>query len=461
MENTMDLNLSTTMQHANHLPQHDFKMRYTEAKLDTQRGLEQMQSAPPVQSQSSSPAESERSQRSPQQSTEAAGIEHLAMLCKIKQILPQIAANAEKAEQLRQVPDENIALLKQLGFHRAFQPKVYGGLEMSLPDFSDCIVTLAGACAGTAWAFSLLCTHSHQIAMFPKQLQDEIWLANPDATASSSIAPFGKVEEVEGGVQLNGDYGWSSGCDHAEYAIVGFNRFDAQGNKIYCFGVIPRQDYVIHDNWFAGAIKGSGSKQLQIRDLFIPEYRIQKAKDMMEGRSAGFGLYPDSKIYYSPYRPYFASGFSAVSLGIAERMLEAFKEKQKTRIRAYTGANVGASTPMLMRVAESTHQVAAARAFLEKTWQDHRAHGEQHIYPSAETLAFWRTNQAYAVKMCIEAVDRLFAAAGATSWLDGQEMQRLFRDSHMTGAHAYTDYDVCAQILGRELMGLDPDPSMV
>lgn len=384
-----------------------------------------------------------------------------SMLEQIKEILPQIAARAEEAEQLRRVPDENIALLKNINFHRALQPKAYGGLEMSLPDFTNCIVTLAGACAGTAWAFSLLCTHSHQIAMFTKQLQDEIWLKNPDATASSSIAPFGKVQEVEGGIVLNGEYGWSSGCDHAEYAIVGFNRFDTEGNKIYCFGVIPRQDYEIVDNWFAQAIKSSGSKQLKLVDVFIPEYRISKAKDMMEGKSAGFGLYPESKIFYSPYRPYFASGFSAVSLGVAERMIEAFKEKQRNRIRAYTGASVGLATPALMRIAESTHQVAAARALLEKTWEDHRLHGENHLYPNKETLAFWRTNQAYAVKMCIEAVERLMAGAGATSWLDNSELQRLFRDSHMTGAHAYTDYDVCAQILGRELMGLEPDPTMV
>lgn len=392
------------------------------------------------------------------QSITASGI---SMLDKIKKILPEIAKNADDAEQLRRVPDENIALLKQIGLHRAFQPKEYGGLEMSLPEFADCIVTLAGACAGTAWAFSLLCTHSHQIAMFSKQIQDEIWLKDADATASSSIAPFGKVQEVEGGIILNGEYGWSSGCDHAEYAIVGFNRFDAEGNKIYCFGIVPRQDYEIVDNWFAQAIKSSGSKQLKLIDVFIPEYRISKAKDMMEGKSAGASLYPDSKIFHTPYRPYFASGFAAVSLGIAERMVEAFKEKQRNRVRAYTGASVGLATPALMRIAESTHQVAAARAFLEKTWQDHKLHGEQHQYPNAETLAFWRTNQAYAVKMCIEAVDRLMAGAGATSFLDNSELQRLFRDSHMTGAHAYTDYDVCAQILGRAVMGLEPDPTMV
>lgn len=383
------------------------------------------------------------------------------LLDALREILPTIAANAPEAERLRRVPDENIALLKGIGMHRAFQPKAYGGLEISLPEFADCVAALAGACGGTAWAFSLLCTHSHQLAMFPKQLQDEIWGENPDATASSSIAPFGRTQEVEGGIIFNGEMGWSSGCDHAEWAIVGFNRFNEQGEKSYCFAVIPRRDYEIRDNWYAIGMRGSGSKTLVIKDAFVPEHRIQAAKDMMEGRSAGYGLYPDSKIFYAPYRPYFASGFAAISLGIAERMLEAFKEKTRNRVRAYTGASVGTATPALMRLAESTHQVAAARAFLEKTWQEHAEHGERKQYPSRETLAFWRTNQAYAVKMCIEAVDRLFSAAGATNWFDDNELQRLFRDSHMTGAHAYTDYDVCAQILGRELMGLEPDPTMV
>ncbi|MCO8163476.1 flavin-dependent monooxygenase [Pseudomonas sp. 21LCFQ02] len=379
----------------------------------------------------------------------------------LRAILPAIAANAAQAEKDRMVPAENIALLKSIGLHRAFQPRPYGGLEISLPQFGDCIALLAGACASTAWAMSLLCTHSHQLALFPARLQEEIWGANPDATASSSIAPFGRTTETDGGVLFSGEMGWSSGSDHAEWAIVGFRRQNAEGGQDYCFAVLPRSDYQIRDDWYAAGMKGSGTKTLVIDNVFVPEHRIQKAKDMMEGKSAGFGLYPDSKIFYSPYRPYFASGFSTVSLGIAERMLEVFRDKTRNRVRAYTGAAVGAATPALMRLAESTHQVAAARAFLEKTWQDHAEHGERHEYPSRDTLAYWRTNQGYVVKMCIEAVDRLFAAAGGTAWFESNEMQRLFRDSHMTGAHAYTDYDVCAQILGRELMGLEPDPSMV
>ena len=352
-------------------------------------------------------------------------------------------------------------MLKGIGLHKAFLPKAYGGYEISLPEFSDCISALAGACGSTAWAFSLLCTHNHQLAMFPKQLQDEIWGDNPNAVASSSIAPFSKIEEVEGGIRISGEMGWSSGVDHADWAIVGCNRINAAGEKVYSFAVLPRSDYEIVDNWYALAMKGSGSKIISIKDVFVPEHRIQAAKDMMEGRSAGFGMYPDSKVFYAPYRPYFASGFAAIGLGVAERMLEAFREKTKNRVRAYTGANVGTATPALMRLAESTHQVEAARAYLEKTLRDIREHAERQEYPTRATLASWRTNQAYCVKMCIEAVDRLVSASGASIWMEGNEIQRLFRDMHITGAHAYTDYDVCAQIFGRELMGLEPDPTMV
>ncbi|MEP7729227.1 p-hydroxyphenylacetate 3-hydroxylase oxygenase component [Marinomonas primoryensis] len=383
------------------------------------------------------------------------------LLTRLQTVLPKIAENAPLAEELRQAPQESIDLLKQVGLHKAFLPKAYGGYEISLPEFGDCIVALAGACASTAWAFSLLCTHNHQIGLFPKQAQDDMWKDDPDALASSSIAPFGKYLEADGGVMFTGDMRWSSGCDHAQWALCGFLRDNAEGKKDHCFALIPATDYTIDDDWQAAAMKGSGTKTLVIRDKFVPEHRIQKAKDMMEGKSGGFGLYPYSKIFYAPYRPYFASGFSAISLGIAERMLAVFKEATQGRIRAYTGAKVGTATPALLRIAESSHQVMAARAFLEKTWEDHAEYAEAHRYPDQAKLAEWRTNQAYVVKMCIEAVDRLFSSMGASHWYLDKEAQRLFRDSHVTGAHAYTDYDVCAQIFGREVMGLEPDPSLL
>ncbi|OLS42690.1 p-hydroxyphenylacetate 3-hydroxylase oxygenase component [Rhodovulum sulfidophilum] len=382
------------------------------------------------------------------------------MIDRVRAILPQIKANAAKAEADRMVPAENIDLLKGTGLHRAFQPKAYGGLEMPVPDFENCIALIATACGSTAWAMSLLAEHAHQIALYSKELQDEIWGEDPDTLSSSSIAPYGQAVEVEGGVRFSGEFGWSSGCDHATWAILGFLRDDAEMGKVYSFAIVPRADYEIKDNWFTAGMRGTGSKTLVVKDAFVPNHRIESVPALMTLTSAGGTLYPDSQIYQVPFIYVFASCFSAVSLGIAERMIELYTERTKGRVRAYTGAKVGQSIPACMRLAESTHQVAAGRAFLEKTWAEMRDHAERHEYPTPTQMAFWRTNQAYAVKMFVAAVDRLFEASGGSAWFDDAEAQRLFRNSHMTAAHAYTDYDICAQILGRALMGLEPDPSL-
>ena len=158
---------------------------------------------------------------------------------------------------------------------------------------------------------------------------------------------------MDGGIRLSGRFGWSSGCDHTEWAIVGVNRPQADGSKAYCLAVLPRQDYTIDDDWDSAGMQGSGSKTLVLDRVFIPDYRIQPIEDMLrEG------------------------------------------------------------------------------------------------------------NQAYAVNQCAEAVNRLFVACGASAWPRKNPLQRLFRDMNITAAHAYTNYDLCAEAMGRELMGLAPDPAV-
>lgn len=384
-----------------------------------------------------------------------------ALLNRVLAVLPEIEARAAQTEKDRVVPKENIALLKETGLHKVFLPKYYGGTEHSLPEFAECMVQIAGACASTAWVFGLMCTHNYMLAHFSREMQDDVWADDPDATASSSIAPYGKAVEVDGGIRLSGRFGWSSGCDHTEWAILGFYRLNEKGEKIYTFAVLPSSDYTIIDDWYAAAMCGSGSKTLVVDDVFVPEHRIQAIESMLrEGTSAGIHLHPDSTLFYAPYRPYFASIFAAVGLGIAERTIKVFKKMNKNRRRAYSGAEVSTTPPIWLRLGESVHQIAAARAFLEQSWEDHRIHAEARHYPDQYTAVQWRTQQAYAVKMCVEAVDRLFSACGASAWLASNELQRLFRDMHITASHAYTDYDLCAQAMGREEMGLPPDPAI-
>jgi len=375
--------------------------------------------------------------------------------------LPLIAGNAERAERDRRVPDENIAALRETGIFKALQPARYGGTPMGAEEYTPALVDLAGACASTAWVTGLLAQHSHMIALMSEDLQDEVWGDNPDTLASSSVAAINGCEEVAGGgVRITGSWGWSSGCDHADWAILGFRRADPMlgGMVIPFFAVVPRADYRIHDDWHVAALRGTGSKTLVLDDVFVPEHRIESIFALSTGTTKGFGLH--GGIFHAAFTNWFSLGFSAVSLGIARRFLDVYCDKVKTRVRAYTGSKAVDSVPAAMRIAESHHQITAVGHTLRADWTAMTARAVSGELPTDDEAVHWRANQSYATKLSIEAVDRLWTAAGGSAFFDHNEMQRLWRDSKMTGSHAYSDYDIAAQRQGRHLLGLDPDMSL-
>lgn len=395
------------------------------------------------------------------QAVDRAGSAGARMRAGVAAALPLIAGNADRAEQERRVPDENVAALREAGFFRSLQPAAYGGTPMGADEYVPAIVDIAGACASTAWAAGLLAQHSHMLALMSTELQDEIWGDDPSALASSSVAAINDCVEVPGGgVRLSGGWGWSSGCDHATWAILGFRRADPMlgGMVIPFFAVVPRSDYRIRDDWYSAALKGTGSKTLVLEDVYVPEHRIESIFALSTGMTRGFGAH--GGIFHAPFMSWFSLGFSAVSLGIAQRVLELFTDKVKSRVRAYTGARAVDNPAPAMRIAESHHQITAARLTLQADWAGMTACALDGRLPSDDEAVHWRTNQAYATKMAIEAVDRLWSAAGGSAYFESSEMQRLWRDSKMTGSHAYSDYDIAAQRQGRHLLGLDPDMAL-
>lgn len=379
-----------------------------------------------------------------------------ALRNRVKDVIPSIRKNAQLTESQGRVADENVTLLQEAGFFRALQPKSFGGSETAIPEYAECIIDIAEACASTAWACGLLANHSHAIALYSDKLQKEIWADNPQALISSSVAPMGKWQPAEGGIRLSGRFGWSSGSDHAQWAVLGYMGNNEIGQPGPCFAVVPRQDYTILDDWDSAALKGSGSKSIVLDDVFVPDYRSESLFALNYGLSRGFKSHPGD-IYYLPFSPVFSLGFAAVAVGIARRMAEVFKEKTAIRVRAYTGAKVAESAPAYMRLAESVNQTTAAHELLRRDWREMSGRCAKLALPSPEDVLNWRVHQSYATKMAIEAVDRLFSAAGGSAWFNTNEMQKLFRDVHICGSHAQTDYDIAAQTYGRHLLGLPAD----
>jgi len=202
-------------------------------------------------------------------------ITNMSLLDKIDPLLASFREHTPLAEKHKMVPKENVALLQDAGFFAALQPKAFGGSETDYADYAATIARIAEACPSTAWACGLLANHSHAIGLYDPKLQQEIWGENPQTLVSSSVAPLGKWEPAEGGIRLSGKFGWSSGSDHADWAVLGYMGTNNMGQPGPCFAVVPKSDYTILDDWDSAALIGTGSKTIVVEDKFVPEYRTE------------------------------------------------------------------------------------------------------------------------------------------------------------------------------------------
>jgi alkylation response protein AidB-like acyl-CoA dehydrogenase len=376
-------------------------------------------------------------------------------------IIPEIASRAEKCEELRMVPPETVAALRAIGYLRGMVPRSYGGGEENPTDLYRAARLLASACPSTAWAMQLLMGHSHVVAAFSKQAQDEIWGSGPEALACSSVAAMGKFERASGGIRVSGRYQFSSGCDHAEWAILGGHLANATtGEPEHCLAILHKSDYQIIDTWFTTGLKGSGSKDILAENVLVPDHRVESMGALFMGKSAGVGVHPGI-LYRIPFSAIFGASFSVVALGAADGMVRAYRDRLRSRTSAITGQKAIDAMPSYMRLAESSHELQAATLMLEKDWSEFVAFAAGQLELTPDTLAGWRTNQAFAVKLAVRAVDRLYEASGGTAGYLTSPAQRYWRDIHMAAGHYYVDYDLAARILGRHLMDLPPDRTLI
>ncbi|MRX52284.1 flavin-dependent monooxygenase [Paracoccus sp. S-4012] len=384
-----------------------------------------------------------------------------SMTERMRDILDTVAANTAKAEELRRVPDENVEALRSIGYLRAMVPSAYGGGEESPVDLYRAARLLASVCSSTAWAMQLLMGHAHVVAAFSKQAQDEVWGENPDTYVCSSVAPRGTFTAVEGGWRLTGRYQFSSGCDHAHWTILGGMRPHAEtGEPEYCLALVPMSEVQIIDTWFTSGLKGTGSKDLAVEDVFVPEHRVEPIGALFTGQARGSGLHP-GELYRIPFSAIFGASFSVVALGAADGMMATYTERQKDRVRALTGQKAVDSASSYMRLAESHQDLRAATALIEKDWHDFLALARGEIEFTPDLMAGWRSTQSYVVKLAVQATDRLFNASGGSAGYLDNPAQRFWRDIHMAAGHYYVDYDVASRILGRHLMGLEPEAGVI
>jgi 3-hydroxy-9,10-secoandrosta-1,3,5(10)-triene-9,17-dione monooxygenase len=368
---------------------------------------------------------------------------------KAEALLPKLRERAAKCEELRRLPDETLRDFHDAKLFRIHQPKRVGGEELEFAAVVTFGALIARACASTAWNWVNFAAHHMMLGMFPPQAQDEIWGKSRDALiASSFVFPAGKARKVDDGYMLSGRWPFSSGVDPSEWnMLAGLARLDDNLPPEQRIFMVPRAQYKVIDTWRAGGLRGTGSNDVEVSEVFVPEHMTLAVADTKGGPTPGSAVNP-GPLFQLPVFALFPYMLSGVALGIAEGLIDDYKPGAGKM----TGARVAEIQSTQIRLSEATAYARASRVIQLANCRE----AEQQL-PDMKTKARYRLEGAYAVEWAVRAVDAMFGLYGAGGLYESGPVARAFRDAHAVKQHFSFNTDIAGTTYGRVALGLPSD----
>ncbi len=272
-----------------------------------------------------------------------------AVLDGVRDLLPTFRERADEAERLRVVPESSMKELEETGFFRLLQPKRFDGHEADPVTFYTAVRDIASACGSTGWVSSVVGVHPWQVALFSDEAQQAVWGEDTNTRLSSSYAPTGKAQVAEGGYRLSGKWSFSSGCDHCQWVLLGGLVFNDEGQVVdFKTFMVPRKDYTILDVWHMIGLSGTGSNDIVVEDVFIPEAFTLSMGET--GQCKGPGQEQNtSDLYKLPFHSIFTGTITTPIIGMAMGAYDDHVEMQQKRIARGVPRGEGVARPVRRR----------------------------------------------------------------------------------------------------------------
>ena len=349
------------------------------------------------------------------------------MLERARALIPLLTQRAPAAAAARQLPEETIAEYHAAGILRILQPKRFGGQQGRFSLFSRIVEELTYGCASSAWVYAVLAEHQWIIAQYPEQAQIDVWGDDPEAVASSSLAPRAAAERVPGGWRLSGKYPFSSGCDFAQWAILGVFLGERGDPRHIAYLLVPLAEIDIADDWQTLGLLGTGSKSLVLHDVFVPEYRCVMVSDLFAGTPPGALVHPDYPVLRAPRGFLVSYSLPPVAIALGQRALDIACAALAGRVSR--GVTKGAESEVVqMVIGEAAAAIDAATLMLHTGRDSSTAEvSSGRRITEAEALRA-RRDMVYAQHQVSWAVDRLCELDGARWVYDSDQLGAIRRD---------------------------------
>lgn len=387
-----------------------------------------------------------------------------AILERVRALAPALRARAGQAERDRCIPTETIDDFRATDMFRMMQPKNFGGFEMDFAAGIRVQMEIGKSCASSAWVGGLGITHQWLIANFPLQAQEDVWRDNSGAIAFGSYSAHNRAEPVDGGFLATGNWAFSSGCDHGQWALLGitFPADDEHENPYPGLMLAPESDYGFDDDWHTVGLAATGSKTIVCDRMFVPDHRRIAFTNSLVGESPGSKIH-DNPLYRLPLLAMLPFTLTAPIIGALDGAIEDFIADHGSRLTRGAvgsgGSNLGSYAGVQTRLADACGALDAAKLMtfrcLDETFGVAKA-GEP---VTIDMRIRNRLAHGYTVKLALDAINGLYAATGGAGLYTNSRIQRAWRDITAASHHVSLNWDALSTLFGQHVLGLNPKGS--
>ena len=379
-----------------------------------------------------------------------AGVSCDEAMRRAREIVPGLRSRAQKCEEARVLLPENEKLLHETGLFRFHQPRRFGGMELPFVAVVDLVSELARGCPSTAWNVGNLGCHHWILAYYEPETQHELWDENPDVLIASSIAlAAGRGRKTKDGFVVSGRWPFSSGVDNSDWNMLAVTIYEADKAVDWRLCLVPKSDYTVIDTWYAMGMVGTGSKDIEVKEVFVPERRalaLQRCRGGLEHPGAALNKGP---LFRVPIVAAAGHPLSATVLGTAEGAFEHVREVFQKRVGTYTGAKVSEFQAVQVKLARARCLIDAARLLMRQsavTFEDDPS-------LNVQSKLRLRAQNAFAVAQAREAVETLWSFYGANAIYTRDPLQRFLRDAQAASQHFSFNFDIAGSAYGTVALG--------
>lgn len=363
----------------------------------------------------------------------------------------QLWEDAPEVDRSRRLSGRNFTAMRDAQLMQLFTPRQFGGLATDIRTYFDVTAALGGGCPSSAWVAGVLNGGNWIVAQFSDEAQEDVWGEHPFATAAGVLAPAGEAQIVDGGIRLSGKWGYASGANHCDWAVVSYPAPNAEKPEML-LALVPMTDVTVEDTWLVTGMRGTGSNTIVASDIFVPNHRLIPMMPIVAGNNLG----ANDTVHRAALVGILNVTLLGPQLGAAESAVSYVIEKApKRQITASTYSVQAHSVGFQVDLAEAITTIKAARLVGQQasdTLDDYATHG---THPDVTVRSGIRMDTAWAAKRLSEAVNLLMSAHGTSAFAETSPLQRIWRDIGTASRHAAMNIRLAQEIYGRAILGLN------